>query len=126
MGARLTSVDLATGQVRWSRPLDGPDGWVPVDATDLAGRGYLLLRGPAPDGVPAGEGGPLRVLAVNLTTGDTRTDRAYTLGGDGCHLGGDGRRHCGRRTTTAQLAPRLLLVTEQPVGAGQVRLGALG
>ena len=126
LGGDATSVDLATGQVRWSRPLTGFAGWVPVAATELAGTGYLLLRGPAPEGVPAGDGGPLRVVSLSLTTGETRADRPYSLGDDGCHTGGDGRQRCGRRTATMCLAPGLLIVTEQPVGTDELRLGALG
>jgi outer membrane protein assembly factor BamB len=126
LGTDATSVDLTTGKARWSRPFTEFAGWMPVAATELAGTGYLLLRGPAPEGVPAGDGGPLRVVALSLTTGETRADRPYSLGDDGCHIGGDGRQRCGRHTATMCLGPGLLIVTEQPVGTDELRLGALG
>jgi outer membrane protein assembly factor BamB len=127
LGSRATAVDLATGRARWSRPAPELDGWTPVTAVGTGDRGYLLLRGPAPEGVGATAGGPTRLLVLDLRTGEVRADRPYALWGSGCLAGGDGRPRCDELLTAAGVGPGVLVVLQASArDAPATRLAALG
>jgi outer membrane protein assembly factor BamB len=108
------AVDVTNGATRWTKPLGALAEGRPLAAAGLDGIGYLLLRGPRTDGAVAGDSGPLRLISVDLRSGDIRLDRTLPLGDPNCATGQDGQPRCDTRPAGLVIGPGVAIVYQQP------------
>jgi outer membrane protein assembly factor BamB len=106
-------VELATGKVHWSTPLTVVAGFHPAAAAIAGGVAWLAFRGTPDSGRVNGDGGPLAVVALNLTTGQVTASRVLPADLSTCRPGTDGRTLCGQRPATVVAGAGVLVLAEQ-------------
>ncbi len=127
VGDIATAVNVSNGIARWTKPITGLADTRPLAMTGRDGTAYLLLRQPRTDTAASGDSGPLRLLSVDLDSGEVRADRTYPLGDPGCAPDNDGQPRCDTRTAGLVLGPGVAVVYQQPEHAGfATDLAALG
>lgn len=117
LGDQAVAVDVTSGETRWTKPLSVLREGQPLAAAGLDGTGYLLLRGPGTDATVAGDSGPLRLVSIDLASGEVRLDRTFPLGDPNCATGGNGQRSCDTRPAGLVIGPGLVIVYQQPAHA---------
>jgi hypothetical protein len=127
LGDTATAVNVTNGIARWNKSIAGLSDVTPQAVTGRDGKAYLLLREPRTDQAVSGDSGPLRLVAVDVSSGEVRLDRRYPLGDPRCARGNDGQPRCDIRPAGLVLGPGVAIVYQQPEQvAPAADLAALG